>query len=286
MVKYLVDNIECTETIETIIFELLNKLDDFSNSVTSFSSHNEQKGLKIICSIMGTIALKSDVLLEETVEHLLSISLKDESPMDCRLLCLSYILDCSFMNPRILDYEISMKNDDSQEEISIIEILESLLETGEDQFQILISYSFARTLLSKRDLEKKDDIMMVLTMKYLSLPSNEANPSQDLLAKIILNLLSKLNASRETKILVSNTVIRIIVNYFEEQRKRIMQIQYENIQYDLLSDTMSLNSGIGTFDNEEDKKDLVDMKRAIKFLSSYIDDDMRSLVIEDRKSVV
>lgn len=277
ILNYLVEKIEN----KTVIHERVMNMSVFEMLTRKFHIIEDNSQLvitQLIIKVLGNISFKSSDLSEHIVGLLLSLVLDLKCPLVCRNYALSFILDSIFLFPSLLNCSIEMTDGGNLDEETLLERLESILmEVKSNQMSISIAYALSRLVIYNKCADYNEEITSMLLNRYLSLNTVESNENIETMMKMLHFFFVEMSKTKENRIVISNTVIWILSQYFNEIKNNEINNRFQDLEYDLLSDASSVSS-LRT--SHEDKKNMSKVKRSVRFLMNHIDDDMKEKIID------
>lgn len=271
----MIEKIENTKVIDERIMNM-ELFDTLTESFPKIENDTQLTLTLLIIKVFGNISLKSFSLSEKTIGVLLSFVINDDYPLSVKKYALAYILDSLFLFPNLLNCSIELMEEHELEEESLLERLESLLNDDISETSLYIAYGLGRMVICKRCYDNTEEITAILVNRYLSLNSIEPNDNIEILTKFLHAFFVEMSKTIENQKAISNTIIYIIVTYFELRKSKEIELRYQDLEYDLLSETSSVNT---VRNDSEEKKQLSKVKRAVRFLMNYVDDEMKDDII-------
>lgn len=230
----------------------------------------------LIIKVLGNISLKSFSLSENTMGTLLSFVMNNEYPESVKKYALSYVLDSLFLFPNLLNSSIQLIGEDELEEESLLERLESMLHDSVNETSTYIAYALGRMIVHQRSTDNTEEIINILVKRYIFFNSIEMNANVEILMKLLHAFFVEMSKTKENRKAISNTIIYILVTYFDVRRSKEINFRFQDMEYDLLSESSSVAS---VRNKSEEKKELSELKRTVRFLINYVDDEMKEDII-------
>lgn len=261
--SYLIKNIDDQRILVNNLIIPLRRIEEAIR--LEDNSPDKFKTILLLCKVFGYIALHFKYFDDQMLKSIVLITL--QSSDEVRLEALSVLLDILVLYPQYMETEVDI----GFENLAVRDVLNCF---DDHKFQKLISYHYARMILNGDD--DRDENLYLLTQKYLNLSDGTCSKDQEVEMRIILLLFKKLSQTRDTQVVVSNVIIRLVVFYFEELQEKYKRSHFESIECDLFMEEPTRNLNF----EMEDREEIAKLKRGVKFLLNYTDSNFLPLIVE------